>query len=92
MINIPIGIYNNPPVVEEIRADLIGTRTLTDSAGNTLKLEVEPDRLLIVPESYGALMHYAYDAGTLHKRDRRGHERHNAGGGHRLRDDRHEPV
>ena len=33
-------------------------------------VELEPDRLLIVPESYGALMHYAYDAGTLRKRDK----------------------
>jgi len=68
VINIPIGIYNNPPVVEEIRENLIGARTITDAAGNTLKIEIEPDRLLIVPESYGALMHYAYDAGTLRKR------------------------
>ncbi len=68
VINIPIGVYNNPPVVEEIRENLIGTRTLTDFAGNTLTIEIEPDRLLIVPESYGALMHYAYDAGTLRKR------------------------
>ena len=68
VINIPIGVYNNPPVVEEIRENLMGTRTITDFAGNTLKIEIEPDRLLIVPESYGALMHYAYDAGTLRKR------------------------
>jgi len=68
VINIPIGVYNNPPVVEEIRENLVGARTITDVAGNTLKLEIEPDRLLIVPESYGALMHYAYDAATLRKR------------------------
>ncbi len=69
VINIPIGIYNNPPIVKEIRDNLIGARTLTDAAGNTLKLEIEPERLLIVPESYGALMHYAYDGGTLRKRE-----------------------
>ncbi len=69
VINIPIGVYNNPTVVEEIRRNLVGTRALTDYAGNTLKVEIESDRLLIVPESYGALMHYAYDAATLHKRE-----------------------
>ncbi len=69
VINIPIGIYNNPPVVEKIRANLIGQRTLADVAGNSLKIDIMADRLLIVPESYGALMHYAYDAGTLRKRD-----------------------
>jgi hypothetical protein len=69
VINLPIGIYNNPPIVEEIRSNLVGTRTLTDALGNTLNLELEPDRLLIVPESYGALIHYAYDSGTLKKRE-----------------------
>ncbi len=69
VINLPISIYNNPPVVEEIRAHLIGKRTIADAAGHTLNVEIEPDRLLIVPESYGALMHYAYDAATLRKRD-----------------------
>ncbi len=69
VINIPIGIYNNPPVVSEIRAGIVGARTLSDGAGNTLKVEIDPDRLLIVPESYGALMHYAYDPGTLRKRE-----------------------
>lgn len=69
VINLPIGIYNNAPVVEKIRENLIGTRTIEDVAGNKLKLEIEPDRLLIVPESYGALMHYVYDGGTLRKRE-----------------------
>lgn len=69
VINLPIGIYNNPPVVEEIRSNLIGKRTLTDALDNTLNLELAPDRLLIVPESYGALMHYAYDSGTLKRRE-----------------------
>jgi Archaeal actin homologue MreB-like, C-terminal len=68
VINIPISIYNNAAVVDEIRANLIGQRTLTDAEGNTLQVDIEPDRLLIVPESYGALMHYAYDAATLRKR------------------------
>ncbi len=69
VINLPISIYNNPSVVEEIRSRLLGARTITDTAGHTLNLELEPDRLLIVPESYGALMHYAYDAATLRRRE-----------------------
>ena len=68
VINLPISIYNNAPVVDEIRAHLIGQRTITDGDGNTLMVDLESDRLLIVPESYGALMHYAYDAATLRKR------------------------
>jgi hypothetical protein len=69
VINLPIGVYNNPPVVDEIRDHLIGSRTLEDAAGNTLMIEVMPDRLLIVPESYGALMHYAYDESNLRRRE-----------------------
>jgi hypothetical protein len=69
VINIPIGVYNHTAVVDEIRANLIGKRTITDCAGHTLKVEIETDRLLIVPESYGALMHHAYDPATLRKRD-----------------------
>jgi hypothetical protein len=69
VINLPMGVYNNPPVVDEIRENLIGVRTLEDAVGNTLMIEIMPDRLLIVPESYGALMHYAYDESTLRRRE-----------------------
>ncbi|HVU11564.1 MAG TPA: ParM/StbA family protein [Phototrophicaceae bacterium] len=68
VINIPINIYNNAEVVETIRANLIGQRTLTDAQGDSINLEILPDRLMIVPESYGALMHYAYDPATLRRR------------------------
>jgi hypothetical protein len=69
VINLPISIYNNPPVIEEIRKNLVGKRTITEAAGNMLNVEIESDRLLIVPESYGALMHYAYDSATLKRRE-----------------------
>ncbi len=69
VINIPISIYNNQRVIDKIRSSIVGQRSLIDVAGNSLNVDISSDRLLIVPESYGALMHYAYDAATLRRRD-----------------------
>jgi hypothetical protein len=68
VINIPINQYNDEHVVKALRERLMGERTLEDANGNTLHLKIEPQRLLVVPESYGALMHYVYDPTTLRRR------------------------
>lgn len=68
VINVPIAQYNDNDVLAKMRAYLLNERTITNAAGDTLRIHVTEDRLLIVPESYGALMHYAYDPSTLKKR------------------------
>ncbi len=68
VISVPVGVYNRSEVIDQIRGTLVGKHELVDYESRTLRLDIQAKRLLIVPESYGALMHYAYDAGTLQKR------------------------
>lgn len=67
-INIPIRQFNMPEVGEEIKATLAGKHTLVDYEGCELRLEIDPRRLAIIPESTGALTHWAYDPSSLNRR------------------------
>ncbi len=67
-ISVPIVIYNNTKVVDVIKDRLCGTHEVVDGSGQILRIHIDPQRLLIIPESYGALMHHAYDPATLQKR------------------------
>lgn len=68
VISVPIKQYNDDDVTGEIRATLIGKRTLEDNEGCTLRLDIDGKRLTIIPESAGAMAHYAFDPATLRKR------------------------
>jgi len=68
VISLPISQYNNDSVLNQVRQTLEGKRTLTDYEGCELRIAIEPKRLIIVPESYGVIMHYAYDPKTLKPR------------------------
>jgi hypothetical protein len=68
-ISIPVSQFNDAQVVEEIRKSLVGERRPVDYEGCELRLEIDSKRLLIMPESTGALFHYAYDPKTLRKRE-----------------------
>src|SRR5579871_1965680 len=68
MISVPVNIYNDDDILDAMRGQLCGQREITDCNGCTLLLDIQPRRLLMVPESYGALMHFAYDSLSLKKR------------------------
>lgn len=68
VISLPISQYNNDDTVGEIRTTLCGKMNLVDMDGCELRIEIQDKRLVIVPESYGALMHYAYDLKSGKKR------------------------
>ncbi len=68
MISVPVNVYNDEPTLDAMRGQLCGMREITNGDGCFLLLDIQPRRLLIVPESYGALMHFAYDGLSLKKR------------------------
>jgi hypothetical protein len=68
MLAVPITVYNQPDLIDQMRNMLVGKRELIDCEGCTLRLDIQAKRLLIIPESYGALMHFAYDPDSLKKR------------------------
>ena len=68
VISVPVSVYNHLDVIDELRGTLVSQHELVDGEGRALQLDIQPKRLLIIPESYGALMHYAYDGGSLKKR------------------------
>lgn len=67
-ISLPVEQYNNAKTVEQVRNTVVGKRTICDYDGCELRLDIQSKRLLIVPESYGSLIHYAYDPKTLKRR------------------------
>lgn len=70
VLSVPVGIYNNDAVIQQMRNVLVGKRELLDADGCALLLDIQPRRLLILPESYGALIHAVYDPETLKKRQK----------------------
>lgn len=67
-INLPVGVYNDDATVNEIRTTLAGNRDVTDFDGCTLRLNIEYKNLIVLPESTGALTHWAFDQDTLERR------------------------
>lgn len=68
VISVPIKQYNDDSITGEIRSTLIGKHTLEDYEGCTLRLQIEHGSLFVLPESAGAMTHYAFDPATLRKR------------------------
>lgn len=67
VICVPVSIFQNKAVTDEITASLLGKREITDMDGRTLLLDIYPKKLLVLPEGVGAMTHYAYDR-TLRQR------------------------
>lgn len=59
-INLPVSQFNRPEVGEKIKERLEGIRNVRDYEGGILQLDIDPSKIVIMPESTGALMHYAY--------------------------------
>jgi hypothetical protein len=68
VIAVPVAIYNHPETLDQMRSALVGQHELVDAGGCALRLDLRANRLLVIPESYGALMHAAYDPGSLKRR------------------------
>lgn len=71
VISLPISEYNNNETVNTIRETLISKHNLIDNDGCELRLVIESKRLLILPESAGALYDYAFDPVSLKPRESR---------------------
>jgi hypothetical protein len=71
-INLPVEHFNNAVTVEEIRDTLSGSRDISDYDGCTLRMNINSSKLVVMPESTGALMHWAFDQNTLEKRNSTG--------------------
>lgn len=68
VLAVPVSVYNNADTIDQLRNTVVGQHDLSDGQENTLCLDLQARRLLILPESYGALLHYAYDTGSLKQR------------------------
>lgn len=69
LINLPVSQYNNVAVIEEVRDMLTKNHIIRDGTDNELRIKISADRLIIMPESAGALMHWSQDPITLSRRD-----------------------
>jgi len=66
-INLPVSQFNRVEVVDALKEKLEGIRNVRDNDGCVLQLMIDPKRIVILPESTGALMHHAYSP-ALEKR------------------------
>jgi len=70
-INLPVVEFNKDATVDEIKETLMergGKRDIADYDNCVLQIQLDPKRLAIMPESSGALMHWAFDDKTLERR------------------------
>src|SRR5512135_1746670 len=65
IVAVPIIVYNNEAIINEMRNSLVRQYAIQDGSENILLVELQTRRLQLVPESYGTLMHYAFDPCTL---------------------------
>lgn len=65
---IPVEQYNDQKVVDEIKKTLIGKHQIIDIDGCELRIQIDEARLSILPESSGAIAHWAFDPQTLKRR------------------------
>lgn len=65
IISLPVSVYNDKTIVDQVKANLLGKHEISDYEGCTLRIELDPKRLMIMPESAGAMFHFVYDPKTL---------------------------
>lgn len=68
ILSVPVEQYNDNRVMADLRNSIYGITAVEDMEGSTLRLEITPKRLQIIPESAGALSHYAFDERSLNPR------------------------
>ena len=51
ILTVPIAVYNQAETIDQLRGTLVGKHELTDWEGCTLRLDIQPKRLLLLPES-----------------------------------------
>lgn len=68
ILSVPIEQYNNVKVMQGLRDSLCSITAIEDMEGCTLRLAIEPKKIQIIPESAGALSHYAFDERSLNPR------------------------
>lgn len=70
-VNIPVNLYNRPDngVAETIRDTLAGKYEIADmERGCELRVDIKADAISVLPESAGAMVHYAFDPSSLERR------------------------
>lgn len=68
VISVPISVYNDAEQTEKIKASIAGNWKIEDAQGCILRIKIDPAKLGVLPESVGALQHYAFDHKTLKPR------------------------
>ena len=70
MISLPISLFNDRELVEHVKDTLIGRdkREIVGHDNCALKLKMKPENITILPESAGAMFHYAFSPDTLRRR------------------------
>lgn len=72
-VNVPVDQYNKPGLVDTIVERLSGPRNLLDHEGCLLQMSIDPRKVVVLPESTGALMHYAFGADLQRRGDTSGY-------------------
>lgn len=67
-INLPVDKYNDETTSDDVKSALAGKRDIMDIEKCALQLDLDADRIIVLPESTGALMHWAFDPQTLERR------------------------
>jgi len=70
VIALPISLYNDRELVEDVKDTLIGRgkREIVGYDNCALTLKMKPENITILPESAGAMFHYAFSPDTLRRR------------------------
>lgn len=68
ILSVPVEQFNDKKITSDIKSSLCSITNIEDQEGCCLRLKIEPDKVRIIPESSGALAHYAFDAVSLNPR------------------------
>ena len=69
IISVPIALYNDQAATEAVKRSVLGEHQIEDAQGCTLRINITDKKLSVLPESVGALYHFAYDHRTGRPRD-----------------------
>jgi len=72
-VNVPVDQFNKDGLADSIVERLSGPRNLLDHEGCLLQLSIDPRKVVVLPESTGALMHYAFGPDLQRRGDTSGY-------------------
>lgn len=72
-VNVPVDQFNKEGLTDSIVERLSGPRNLLDHEGCLLQLSIDPRKVIVLPESTGALMHYAFGQDLQRRGDTSGY-------------------